>query len=515
MTIVGKVKSVLGQKQQEGEVEKGQSSTLPPAGQQGPPQPTFDGPGGSEAPHNGGEGPAPALHASHGALSTSLNFGLPAAPPSAGWAVAGTQEVQMTFISRVKSELTGRRLVWNLLFHVGHVLVFLYGWQKQAHDERLAALNKLKYSVWISRGAGLCLGIDGLLIVLPMLRNVIRLVRPLVGWLVPLDEHVWMHRQIAYSILFWTIVHTTAHYVNMIHVEQSQVRKEAAWAILFTQPGGLTGHLMLVLMLLVYTTAHAKIRKLSYEAFWYTHHLVVLILFLLYIHAIGCFVRGALPGQEVKCLGYNSWTWTIWGGIAYFFERVIREIRGRRKTRLASVLLHPQGTLELRFIKPSFRYKSGQWLFLNVPSISPFQWHPFTISSAPNDPYISIHVRQVGDWTQELADKLGCSDALADNLPTSGFRKSSVLPLPVVESDDLGDQNTISGAASLDAGDFYDVTPAALVAAGSLPEIRVDGPFGAPTQDVFNAEVAVLVAAGIGITPFASVLNIRDGGRRT
>lgn len=54
---------------------------------------------------------------------------------------------------------------------------------------------------------------------------------------------------------------------------------------------------------------------------------VVLILFLLYIHAIGCFVRGALPGQEVKCLGYNSWTWTIWGGIAYFFERVIREVR--------------------------------------------------------------------------------------------------------------------------------------------------------------------------------------------
>lgn len=76
------------------------------------------------------------------------------------------------------------------------------------------------------------------------------------------------------------------------------------------------------------------------------------------------------------------------------------QIRGRRKTRLASVLLHPQGTLELRFIKPSFRYKSGQWLFLNVPSISPFQWHPFTISSAPNDPYISIHVRQVGDWTK-------------------------------------------------------------------------------------------------------------------
>lgn len=44
------------------------------------------------------------------------------------------------------------------------------------------------------------------------------------------------------------------------------------------------------------------------------------------------------------------------------------------------------------------------------------------------------------------------------------------------------------GAAKLGDGDFYDITPAALVAAGTLPEIRVDGPFGAPTQDVFNAE---------------------------
>jgi len=35
------------------------------------------------------------------------------------------------------------------------------------HDPRLAALNKLQYSVWISRGAGLCLGIDGLFIILP------------------------------------------------------------------------------------------------------------------------------------------------------------------------------------------------------------------------------------------------------------------------------------------------------------------------------------------------------------
>lgn len=43
--------------------------------------------------------------------------------------------------------------------------------------------------------------------------------------------------------------------------------------------------------------------------------------------AAGCFVRGALPGQPVECLGYGSWRWTIWAGIAYFSERVVREVR--------------------------------------------------------------------------------------------------------------------------------------------------------------------------------------------
>lgn len=43
--------------------------------------------------------------------------------------------------------------------------------------------------------------------------------------------------------------------------------------------------------------------------------------------AVGCFVRGALPGQPVRCLGYGSWMWTIWGGVALLVERLTREVR--------------------------------------------------------------------------------------------------------------------------------------------------------------------------------------------
>jgi hypothetical protein len=37
--------------------------------------------------------------------------------------------------------------------------------------------------------------------------------------------------------------------------------------------------------------------------------------------------------------------------------------------------------------------------------------------------------------------------------------------------------------------------------------IAVDGPFGTASEDVFSYEVVMLVGAGIGVTPFASILK--------
>ncbi len=37
--------------------------------------------------------------------------------------------------------------------------------------------------------------------------------------------------------------------------------------------------------------------------------------------------------------------------------------------------------------------------------------------------------------------------------------------------------------------------------------MAVDGPFGTASEDVFDYEVSMLVGAGIGVTPFASILK--------
>ena len=38
-------------------------------------------------------------------------------------------------------------------------------------------------------------------------------------------------------------------------------------------------------------------------------------------------------------------------------------------------------------------------------------------------------------------------------------------------------------------------------------QVYIDGPFGAPTSQIFRAQHAVLVGTGIGVTPFASILQ--------
>lgn len=38
-------------------------------------------------------------------------------------------------------------------------------------------------------------------------------------------------------------------------------------------------------------------------------------------------------------------------------------------------------------------------------------------------------------------------------------------------------------------------------------QVFIDGPFGAPASNIFRAQHAVLIATGIGVTPFSSILQ--------
>ena len=120
--------------------------------------------------------------------------------------------------------------------------------------------------------------------------------------------------------------------------------------------------------------------------------------------------------------------------------------------------------------------RAGQYIFLSCPEVSYFQWHPFTLTSAPEEDYISVHIRIVGDFTRELARVCGCD-----------FEKKGKGDTPVT--------GKLIGT---------DTAPPLNKA---LPRVMVDGPFGSASEDFSKYEAILLVGGGIGVTPFASILK--------
>jgi len=46
----------------------------------------------------------------------------------------------------------------------------------------------------------------------------------------------------------------------------------------------------------------------------------------------------------------------------------------------------------------------GEYIFLNCRELALFEWHPFTLTSAPEEDFLSVHIRSAGDWTNNLYD---------------------------------------------------------------------------------------------------------------
>jgi predicted ferric reductase len=45
----------------------------------------------------------------------------------------------------------------------------------------------------------------------------------------------------------------------------------------------------------------------------------------------------------------------------------------------------------------------GEYIVVLIPSLALTEWHPFTISSAPErTEALTLHVRSLGDWTRRL-----------------------------------------------------------------------------------------------------------------
>jgi NADPH oxidase len=207
--------------------------------------------------------------------------------------------------------------------------------------------------------------------------------------------------------MFFSIVHTGAHLFNLLN--SSLLARTDSWAtiiLMWTTYAGVTGVVIFLAFFLLYTSAVSeKIRRAKFELFWYIHLIMALIYFpLLILHGYGCFLKD----DDGHCLTFQSWKFVMAGMILYFLERFFRfMIYGLSQVPVLKVISHPSRVFEIQFPKGNINPHVGQYVLINCPELAVFEWHPFTLTSAPQEDYISVHIRVAGDWSEELAKMLG------------------------------------------------------------------------------------------------------------
>ncbi|KAK5098146.1 hypothetical protein LTR70_004391 [Exophiala xenobiotica] len=194
-------------------------------------------------------------------------------------------------------------------------------------------------------------------------------------------------------------------------------------------------------------------------------------------HLSGTFVHGSnakyrvavieLLGDKFRDFTYADFIYSLpgWTGVVamypalgfvlalptflVLFERMSRLLRVFRG-QVAGIWPVNNDVVQLSFPQTKasrwWSYKVGQYVLIRMPSISAWEWHPFTISGCRDGQY-HLYIKKSGEWTKQLSRLKG----------------------PQV--------------------------------------VNVDGPFGAPCQQFYQYDHCIVIATGIGVTPCSAILD--------
>ncbi|EFX85024.1 hypothetical protein DAPPUDRAFT_1878, partial [Daphnia pulex] len=324
-----------------------------------------------------------------------------------------------------------------------------------------------------------CLHLDCALVLLLTLRRSFTWLRSRgMDWLLPLDRTIYFHKMIGWLICVFSVVHTLAHIINYgimsratgVNMRDYLFDKTAGWIPGIVTPSGFA---ILFLLLIMGLFSHRLVRKSGrFELFYWTHMLCLPFFLLMIMHA------------------GNVWKWLI-GPLCLFGAEIGYRIgficcSERGRTKVTSLQLLPNQVVRLKIERPPyFEYNAGDYVYVNIPHVARFEWHPFTISSAPEDEdYMTLHVRVAGGWTgrlysmcQEDATRLERQQSrqrIAQQQLDSKLSPFQSMPMQLEKS--------------------------------TMP-IMLDGPYSGSAMRAWNCRHALFIAGGIGVTPFASLLQ--------
>ncbi|KAL0653739.1 hypothetical protein Bca4012_096430 [Brassica carinata] len=270
--------------------------------------------------------------------------------------------------------------IWVLLLWFT-VMAILFVWKFLQYKDK-AAFRVMGYCLTTAKGAAETLKLNMALVLLPVCRNTLTWLRSTrARAFVPFDDNINFHKIIACAIVIGILVHAGTHLacdfpriINSTPEDFALIASpfngvKPTFKDLMTGAEGITGMSMVILTTIAFTLASTHFRRnrvslpapldrlTGFNAFWYTHHLLVVVYIMLIVH-------GTLLFFADKWYQKTTWMYISVPLVLYAAERSIRAC----STRVVS----------------TYSCNVQQSLDLN------------------GDEQLSVHIRTQGDWTEEL-----------------------------------------------------------------------------------------------------------------
>ena len=353
-------------------------------------------------------------------------------------------------------------IFWLSIFFFACVGIFVERAYYYSVEREFAGLRRIAgYGVTVTRGAASGMMFTYSVLLLTMARNFITYLRETIfNNYIPFDSYISFHKIVALTALAFTVCHGIGHGINFYHISTQTANDLTClfrevyhrthtlpqftyW--LFLTMTGFSSFVLTLVTVIIYVFATQYARRYTFQAFWVTHHFYFAFYILMFLHGSGRLVQDPLFGN-----------FFLGPGIIYALDLIVSISRRKQELAVIRADILPSLVIGIYFKRPhSFDYKAGQWVKIASSAQNPGEFHSFTISSAPHEDYLSLHIRAVGPWTYNFREHYN--------------------PVNL-------------------RGQPY-------------PKVFIDGPFGEGHQDWTNYEVSILVGGGIGVTPFSSILK--------
>ena len=149
--------------------------------------------------------------------------------------------------------------------------------------------------------------------------------------------------------------------------------------------------------------------------------------------------------------------WLLVPRLIYLYNIILNRTINRDHIAIESLQILPERNISFSFTRPQwFTFDSGDYVYINCPWISKLEWYPFNIISARDDNLVLLNIKANGSWPKKIY-------------------KRTIRMLNESSIDKLS--------------------------------IRIDGPYGSSSDKILSTENVIIVAAGTGVSKFASILQ--------